>query len=124
MEKSRPDFIFAMKAPHADGTKRPLETIQPLADSLKITVDDSIKNSHINDLVQKLLTAPELNGKVVLICWNREGPPIFAAGLGVVDIPHWPSPTFDRFWVFDFDDKGLTQFRDLPENLLPGDSVN
>lgn len=124
LEKTSPDVIYAMVGAHGDSTQRPIETVQPLANALQKAVDNSFKNSHINDLIQQLLNNPDLDGKVVLICWNREGPPVFAAGLGVVDVPKWKSMTFDRFWVLDFNGNTLANFRDLPEMLMPGDSQN
>jgi hypothetical protein len=124
LEKSSPDVIYAMVGAHGDSTQRPLETVQPLSQALQKPVDNTFKNSHIQDLIQQLLTNPALNDKVVLICWNREGPPVFAAGLGVVNVPKWKSATFDHFWVLDFNNDGIANFRDLPEMLMPGDSQN
>lgn len=121
-EQPHIDVIYAMKAPKVGGTRRPMQTVQPLSRALHLNVNNEIQHVQINEFIEFIKTNPELDGKVVLICWNREGPPAFAEGFGVSDIPKWKKKTFDRFWVFDFDRAQLINFRDLPQQLLPGDS--
>ena len=74
----RPVALFASNPDHrddeaeADGEKgksrRPLQTITPLADKLKIKVIDSIKKRDVQTVAAQAIAAPG----VALICWQHE----------------------------------------------------
>jgi len=58
----------------------------------------------------------------VLVAWHHGNIPQLAAALGAQP-PYtpWPEGQFDRIWRIDYKD-GETTLRDLPQDLLPGDS--
>ncbi|HUB25826.1 MAG TPA: histidine phosphatase family protein [Tepidisphaeraceae bacterium] len=116
----RPDFLWATApSPHSS---RPLETIQPLAKSLHMTILDPYAAADVAALAHDLLTKPEYSGKTILICWHHGEIPALAKALGATGVPEaWNPQVFDRIWLLSFS-AGQVQFQDLPQKALPGDS--
>jgi len=116
-----PDFLIATK-PSKD-SRRPLETITPLARALHETIDADLKDDEVGKLAQAVLNDPRYEGKVVLIAWHHEEIPELARDLGAKAAPEkWNARVFDRVWEISYD-KGTASFKDLPEEALPGDST-
>ncbi|MBQ0983480.1 hypothetical protein KBZ10_02810 [Streptomyces sp. F63] len=121
---SRPHRIYATSAEHHGRpvSRRPIETVTPLADKLGKTID----TSYDNDDEKKL--AKELAGRkgTSLVAWHHGTIPKLARDLTGADgsrlnIPdHWPGHRFDVVWVFEHTKKGWT-FRQVPQMLLSGD---
>src|SRR5262249_10551515 len=68
-----PVAIFAQKA--ADPKKnsvRPIETVRPLAATLKLEVLTPVERDDFPRLVEDVLTNPRYAGKSVLICWEHK----------------------------------------------------
>jgi phosphohistidine phosphatase SixA len=117
-----PDFIWAT-AP-TKKSRRPLETIQPLAESLHLTVQDKYSDEQFADLAQTLLSDSKYAGKNIVIAWHHGEIPNLAKALGAKDAPDkWNGEVFDRVWVLTYTD-GQVQFQNLPQMALPGDSQN
>ncbi|HTW95841.1 MAG TPA: histidine phosphatase family protein [Tepidisphaeraceae bacterium] len=115
-----PDFIFAT-AP-SKHSARPLETIEPLAQSLHMSVIDPYPDADFGKLAHALLTEPQYRGKTIVICWHHEEIPSLARALGAESAPRkWKSDVFDRMWVLTYS-HGQVVFQDLPQKALPGDS--
>ena len=116
---STPNHIFAT-AP-SKNSKRPLETVLPLATALNLPVYDSIKDddSGIKKLVNAVLN--EFPGQVVLICWHHGKIPEIAKALGIAKPPKWDGKVFDRVWQITFP-KNAAALKDLPQMLLYEDS--
>ncbi len=123
-ERGLPAAIYA-EQPRPDGSQsRPLETVQPLADSLGMTVNTSIRKPDAEGLARAVLSEPSYAGKMVLISWEHHMIPAIARALGADQAPDaWPDAAFDRVWIIDFDGGKPVRFRDLPQHLLPGDSA-
>jgi hypothetical protein len=118
----KPDFIFATK--DSNSSRRPGETVAPLAKHLGLKVNQGYANGDFAKLAHALLHDPRYVGKTVLICWHHGTIPEVAAKLGAVDTPkNWKDSAFDRVWRIDYDRAGKARFRDLPQQLLPGDSA-
>jgi phosphohistidine phosphatase SixA len=117
-----PDFIWAT-AP-SKHSRRPLETVAPLAKALHLTVLDEYADADFAKLAHDLLTQPQYSGKSVLICWHHGTIADLANALGANDAPEkWKPEVFDRVWVIKFV-AGRANFQDLPEKALAGDSEN
>jgi len=119
---ARPKHLFAAFYDVAsdDDSKRPYETLQPLAQHLgpSIAIDDSVGKDDIEILVQKT-TATE---GPVLIAWEHKRIPSIARLLVAEDapVPDWPDDRFDVVWVFDRN--GATwRLTQVPQLLLAGD---
>ena len=116
-----PNFIFATQ--QSKNSKRPIETVAPLAIALGLPIDDGFKDKKedIEKMTQAILNDFAFAGKVVLICWHHGKIPDIAKALGVSRPPKWDGKVFDRVWQISFP-KGQAKLADLPQMLLYGDS--
>jgi phosphohistidine phosphatase SixA len=117
----QPDFLFAAK--NSKGSDRPVETITPLSKALDEPIDSKFKADDVEGLAHAVLTEAQYRGKVVLICWHHEKIPDLAKALGVKDAPDkWNSSVFDQVWEITYDGDAVN-WKQGPENALPGDAV-
>jgi hypothetical protein len=124
-----PDFIFA--AANTSKSHRPVETMEPLASTLRsdcfVTkyADDEYRN-----LAHELLTDAIFAGKSVVICWRHGNIPGLTASLGVDEAQmraapeyhhgKWSDEVFDRFWMITYPAAGGAQFVSEPQSPVPG----
>jgi hypothetical protein len=114
----KPDAIFATAA--SKHSNRPIETIAPLAQAMRIKIVHDFADAETQPLARKVLSG-EYAGKVIVICWHHGEIPHLAQALGVEDAPKkWDPDQFDRIWEIRWVD-GKAQLTILPERLLPGD---
>ena len=131
-----PDFIFAA----ADGksSQRPLETVTPLSQKLKLSINDKYdsklpvapsdmdkraKAAGMVSLRDELFSQPKYFGKTILVSWRHSTIPELAKTLKASKVPaKWEDNIFDRVWQITYDDKGAATFMDRPQRLLPGDA--
>ena len=117
---ARPDFLYASKPVKRGGSKRPIETITPLAEKLEIEINDDYRRYDIVSMLDDVFS----QRGVVLICWQREFIPRIASYIlgHQAHVPDWPEDRFDIIWVFDLDrSSGLYKFKQVPQKLLSGD---
>lgn len=116
-----PHFLFASKPLRRKGSRRPIETITPLAERLAIKINSSFERSECDSMVEKVFSCKG----VVLICWQREYIPEIALhilGRKKIAPANWPENRFDMIWVFDLDrSSNQYRFKQVPQNLLAGD---
>lgn len=119
---AKPQFLFASKPLRRKGSRRPIETITPLADKLAIRINSSFQRSDFESMLEEVLSCKG----VVLICWQREYIPEIAAeilGNKKIAPPDWPDDCFDMIWVFDLvRSSSKYKFKQVPQKLLEGDS--
>ena len=117
-----PNFIFATQ--RSKHSKRPIETVTPLAAAVKLPINDGYadKDQDIKKMVNAILNNLTFAGKIVLICWHHGKIPDIANALGVSKPPKWKGTVFDRVWQITFP-KGKASLQDLPQELLFGDST-
>lgn len=117
------EAIYAQSPKHESSSVRPLQTVQPLADALKLTVNQSFVRDDYAAMVHEILDNNAYQGQSVLVCWEHKVIPDIAAALGVPDGPHeWPSDSFDRTWIITFESGDTPKLVDLPQKLMYGDS--
>lgn len=115
----RPDFLFATRV--SKNSNRPVETITPLSEALKLPISHDIADKDFAALATELLSG-KYAGKVVLVAWHHGSIPGFARALGATPpYDKWPDTQFDRVWRIDYHD-GKATLTDLPQELMPGDS--
>jgi hypothetical protein len=115
-----PDFIFAAK--DSKESHRPAETVLPLAAKLKLSIDSRFRNEDYELLARELFRNPKYAGKTIVISWHHGNLPELAAALKAGKAPkNWKAAVFDRVWAITYDE-GKATFRDLPQQLMPGDS--
>jgi len=102
-------------------SNRPVETITPLAEALKLPIETDLMDDEYGKLAANLLSG-RYAGKVVLVAWHHGKIPQLAEALGAKP-PYkpWPDAQFDRIWRIDWV-QGKAVLTDLPQGLLPGDS--
>ena len=119
----QPVALFAPKVTKRGHTFRPYQTLQPLADRLKLSVQTPYGPSNYAALAKHLLSDPDLNGKTVVVCWIHDYLPALATALGVKPKPKpWKGSVYDRVWIVTYQDHRAL-LADLPQHLLPGDSM-
>jgi hypothetical protein len=116
-----PVAIYAQRSTDQRPSRRPLETVAPLARELKLDVKTCDHDDYAA-MVKEILGKAEYDGKVVLICWEHKAIPDLAAALGVDNPPAWRSHAYDRIWIVKLKD-GKATLQDLPQRLLFGDSA-
>lgn len=85
-------------------------------------LDSKVADADYMSLAQDILTNPQYDGKMLIVCWHHGNIPALAKALGISDPPKsWPDTVFDRVWRIRFTDSGPT-LTNLPQHLLFGDS--
>jgi hypothetical protein len=118
---AKPQFLYASKPLRRKGSRRPIETITPLAEKLAIRINSYYERSDVEGVVDEVFSCRG----VVLMCWQREYIPEIAAHILGTErgLPQsWPEDRFDMIWVFDLDRRSNSyRFRQIPQRLLMGD---
>jgi hypothetical protein len=118
---AQPQFIYASRFIKRRGSRRPIETITPLAEKLAIQINSDFARFAIDKLVADVFRCKG----VVLICWQREYIPKIAASIMGSDaiVPAaWPEGRFDLVWIFDRSRTSARyRFHQVPQRLLMGD---
>lgn len=117
-----PVALFASAYILGKGTKRPLETITPLAETLQLKVDSSYAREDYEKLAQFILKNPSFDKKTVMISWVHTFIPGLAKALGSSPAEKWEDAVFDRIWLFHYSPSGAVTSEDVGQRLLPGDS--
>ena len=117
-----PTHLFASQIAPLSSSRRPQQTLQPLAQSLQLPIDTSVPKADIGRLATAILAVEG----VVLVAWEHHLIPSLAASLtgqpGLApDV--WPDDRFDVVWVLErgADAEGF-QFRQVLQRVLAGDS--
>jgi hypothetical protein len=116
-----PATIFATEPSSQTASKRPLDTVTPLAEFLSIDIDSDITEGAEQDLVDQAVASTG----VVLIAWHHEAiPKIANLILQNQTAPQkWPGDRFDVVWIFSrAAANGPWTLSQAPQLLLSGDS--
>jgi hypothetical protein len=120
-----PIAIYAQSPKKEDSSLRPLQTVKPLADALKLSVVQAYTRDEYPKMVEEILSNRDYKGKMVLICWEHKVIPDIARSLRATDAPaKWHGSVFDRTWMITFNSRRDPSFKDLPQRLLFGDSAD
>ena len=114
-----PEVLFAAR--RSKLSNHAFETIEPLAQALRLPIDDHLPDGKFAVLATLLLTDPRYSGKRVLVCWHHESIPRLARALGATNAPpKWRDKVYDQVWRLRYAEGSVT-FEPLPQQLLPGD---
>jgi hypothetical protein len=86
----RPDFLIAAKS--SDRSRRPVETIEPLAAALGLEIKSNFDDDEVHALVAALGEKRAYRGKFGVISWRRSDIPCLVATLGA------PVDSFPAEW--------------------------
>ena len=118
---AKPQFLFASKPLRRKGSKRPVETLTPLAQKLAIRINSGFQRSEFESMLEEAIACKG----IVLICWQREYIPQIASyilGNKNTAPRDWPEDCFDMIWVFDLArSSSKYTFKQVPQKLLGGD---
>lgn len=118
-----PVAIYGFGQTRPDSSVRGIQTVEPLAEELGMKVIKKYIRDDYEAAAEEILTKRAYDGKMVLVSWEHDALTPFAEALGLEDAPKWKSKAFDRAWIIDFSKKGeVVRFRDIPQQLLSGDS--
>ena len=116
-----PDHLFASEVgPHSQ-SRRPAETLLPIAERLGMTIAESFLQDELDELAGALEAC---NGHV-LVAWEHKRIPLIARRL-VADastVPQvWPDDRYDLVWIIEPGPAGVgLRLRQVPQSLLAGD---
>jgi len=116
---TRPTHLFASN-PGTNQSKRPLETITPLSQRLKLDVKTPVMAAEATQIAKVLTRTPGSP----LAAWPHQAIPTIAQHLGTVrptPPTTWPGDRFDIVWVFTRQQNGTWKFTQVPQLLLAGD---
>jgi hypothetical protein len=116
-----PTHLFASEVGPQSQSRRPEETLLPIAARLGLTIGESYLPDDVDELARALLAC---DGHV-LVAWEHKRIPLIAARL-VADastVPEvWPDDRYDLVWVIEPGaDGGGFRLRQVAQSLLAGD---
>ncbi len=120
-DRGTPAAIYAQGPSDDHPSRRSVETVTSLARELKLDVKVRHRGENA-EMIKEILSKPEYDGKVVLICWSHKEIPGLATALGAANPPEWRDSAFDRLWIIRFTD-GKATLQDVPQKLMFGDST-
>lgn len=110
-----PTHLFAAKSSKA--SHRSVETLGPLAASLRLKIDDRFEDNQYRQLAADILSKPRYANARILICWQHGQLPKLATALGANNAPSvWPGPQFDHVWRLEYAG-GAVKFSDVPQRF-------
>jgi len=117
-----PTHLFASRVGPGSSSRRPQQTLLPLAESLGLTVHATIPKPEVARLANAILA---IDG-VVLVSWEHRLIPSLAAtltGRPSLMPSVWPDDRFDVVWVLERAVAGDPfRFRQVLQRVLAGDS--
>ena len=85
MTFGRPDFLVAARS--SKRSRRPVETIEPLATGLGgLAIADDLDDEQVADLAERLRDTPAWHGGTGVISWRHSDIPRLVAALGAPDL--------------------------------------
>lgn len=95
----RPEVLVACRS--SPRSRRPLETVAPLAEKLGLPVEERWGTSDVEPLGAALDAEPRFADRLVLICWRHKTLGALARRLGAPEAPDWPETLYDRIWILE-----------------------
>ncbi len=113
-----PDFIFASNPKDKDSSLRSIQTVTPLAKSIKLPINSNFVADDFKNMVSEILTNPVYNGKNILVAWGHKKIDKIAKKLGVTNYPDvWPDDDFESVWIINYKDNAVSSFSIVKQGL-------
>lgn len=120
-----PGAIYVTKVTSQDKSYRTQETVMPLAKALQMEIKSPYIDAQYEELSKEVLSNPDYEGKMVLICWEHHNIPSLAQALGVRPTPpRWHGRDFDQVWLLTFQANGQVSLERFSQELMFGDTPN
>lgn len=107
-----PDFLIAART--SKRSRRPVETMEPLAAALELPIRDDLDDSDIAEVVEVLRDTAAYRGKFGVLSWRHSDIPALIEALGAPDdtLPRgWDEDDFTTIIDFSFTDGVLPRAR-------------
>jgi len=123
-DELRPNKIYAQKASkkkdeELPDSRRPIETVAPLARKLNLVIDNTYTTIELDELTKDIATLTE-EQYPVLVAWNHDEIKNFLINFGMKYqiAPNYPAKRYDLVWVAepDPDNKGEIKFTSFSQN--------
>src|SRR4051812_10393538 len=75
LEHGTPAAVFAMKPAKAKGSVRAIQTMEPTARALHLTLNTTFTRDELAPLARAIMEAPGFDGKTVVVCWEHDATP-------------------------------------------------
>lgn len=100
----KPAFLFA--AATSKRSRRPVETLEPLADALRLPIDATFDDAEVRKLVKALHDGDMFRAKSGVISWRHSDIPRLVAALGAPEdfLPGWAEDDYITVVVIDYRD--------------------
>jgi broad specificity phosphatase PhoE len=99
----KPKFLFATAI--SKHSRRPIETLEPLAQECNVGMDTSFADQDYGALAHTLRKTPAYDGALIVVCWHHGNIPSLARALkaNAGDYPDpWDPSVFNLILQFDF----------------------
>ncbi|KAB8152238.1 hypothetical protein EZY14_014430 [Kordia sp. TARA_039_SRF] len=116
--------IFAAGVGLKSPSKRPVETVTPLAERLKKKIHDSFLKYQYQDMVTHILNDDTYNDSVIAIAWQHTNIEAIANAFGAKEVPTslWPESCFDLVWKLTYNGDTTYTLTQIPQLLMYGDT--
>lgn len=101
---------------------RSILTVVPLAKTLGLRIHEQYLKGDIEPLVKEIMNTRQYDGHTVVICWEHKMILPMVQEFGLSHPPDWPDEVFDRAWILSFSNNQISNFENVAQHLLPGDS--
>jgi phosphohistidine phosphatase SixA len=100
---NRPVALYAARPKKWDSSVRSRETLEPLAEHLRLEIQMPYIAIDYHKLAAQLLQDRRLTNQTVLVCWVNDYLPVLASALGVKpEPPNWKSKDFNSVYVITY----------------------
>jgi hypothetical protein len=117
-----PAALFATRPIRGSRSLRPRQTLEPLAESLKLPIHQPETAFRYDRLAAHVLTNAAYDNKTVVICWVHDEMDDLARTLGAEPKKDWKGSVYDRVWVLTFKKKEV-RCKTVLQKLMPGDDM-
>jgi phosphohistidine phosphatase SixA len=103
----KPEFLFASSV--SKRSRRPIETLQPLAARCGLSIDDSYADQDYGALAHDLRKNAAYDGALVVVCWHHGNIPNMMHALKAADRDYpdpWDRDVFNLILRVDLHDAG------------------
>ena len=108
------EHIFA--AQNSKNSNRSVETVTPLAASLRLPINQSYASGSYAALAKAVRSDSAYGGKTILIAWHHSTMPKLARALGAANVPRkWPNESFDMIWKLTYNSDGSASLQQIKE---------
>ncbi|WP_298516575.1 hypothetical protein [uncultured Kordia sp.] len=118
------DHLFAAGVGIKSPSKRPIETITPLATRLDKKIHEKFLKYEYKDMVTHIFKDEKYTDSVIAIAWQHTDIEDIANTFGTQDVPTtpWPGDCFDLVWKLTYNGDKTYTLDQIPQLLMYGDT--